>query len=92
MYIAEWEWRDDDIEHLAEHGVQPAHVLAVWREAPKYRRNRKNRGASHQMVGPDGGGGFFAIFIREDETLTGLWRPVTGRRATPAERAWWERS
>jgi hypothetical protein len=92
MYIAEWGWRDDDIEHLAAHGVHPRHVLAVWREEPKYRRNRKDRAASHQMIGPDGGGRFFAIFIREDETLTGLWRAITGRDAVSAERAWWERS
>jgi hypothetical protein len=92
MYIAEWSWRDEDVEHLAAHGVQPADVLAVWREAPKYRRNRKNRAASHQMVGPDGKGEFFAIFIREDETEQGLWRTITGRRATATERAWWERS
>lgn len=92
VYIAEWEWRDDDIDHLARHGVQPADVLAVWREEPKYRRNRKNRAASHVMVGPDGDGGFFVIFIREDRSTRGLWRPITGRQAKPTERAWWERS
>lgn len=92
MYIAEWDWRDGDVEHLAAHGVQPSDVLAVWREAPKYRRNRRNRGASHQMVGPDAGGRFFAIFIREDDTEGGRWRAITGRRATAAERSWWERS
>lgn len=92
MYIAEWEWREDNIKHLSAHGVQSRDVLAVWREQPKYRRNRKNRAASHQMIGPDEGGRFFAIFIREDETLAGLWRAITGRVAVPAERAWWERS
>jgi hypothetical protein len=44
------------------------------------------------MVDPDGRGGFFAIFIREDEIVKGLWRAITGRRATAAERTWWERS
>ena len=92
MYIAEWDWRDDDIEHMSRHGVQPAHVLAVWRGTPRYRRNRKNRSASHQMIGPDDGGRFFTIFIREDETWAGLWRAITGRGAEPPERAWWERS
>jgi hypothetical protein len=90
VYIAEWNWLDEDVEHLARHGVQPHHVLAVWREAPRYRRNRKDRAASHQMIGPDGGGAFFAIFIRQDEIVTGLWRAITGRNATAAERAWWK--
>lgn len=92
MYIEEWEWDDENVEHLAEHGVRPADVFAVWRESPKYRRNRKNRAASHQMVGPDGNGGFFAIFIRENEIMKGRWRVITGRPATDSERAWWERS
>ena len=90
LYIAEWDWRDSDVEHLAAHGVQPADVLAVWREEPRYRRNRKNRAASHQMLGPDGRGGFFAIFIREDDIEKGLWRAITGRAASAAERSWWE--
>jgi hypothetical protein len=92
MYIAEWNWLDEDIDHLARHGVDPEHVLSVWRKAPKYRRNRKNRAASHQMIGPDNGGTFYAIFIRQDAIVEGLWRAITGRHATPAERAWWERS
>lgn len=89
MYIEEWDWQDDDVEHLARHGVQPRDVLAVWREEPRYRRNRRNRGASHQMIGPDGAGNVFAVFIVEDNVTRGLWRPVTGRRATEAERDWW---
>ncbi len=92
MYIAEWDWRDEDIEHMARHGVRPAIVLEVWRERPKYRRNRKDGAASHQMIGPDKGGMFFAIFIRQDEVVTGLWRAITGRNAVQPERAWWERS
>jgi len=90
LYIAEWDWRDGDVDHLATHGVRPADVLAVWREEPRYRRNRRNRAASHQMIGPDGGGGFFAIFIREDDIEKGRWRAITGRVATAAERNWWE--
>jgi hypothetical protein len=92
MYIEDWNWFDEDVEHLAAHGVRPSDVLAVWREEPRYRRNRRNRAASHQMIGPDGKGGFFAIFIREDELVSGRWRAITGRRATDAEQAWWRGS
>ena len=41
------------------------------------------------MIGPDGAGNVFAVFIVEDNVTRGLWRPVTGRRATEAERDWW---
>jgi len=44
------------------------------------------------MIGPDGRGGFYAIFIREDAAVSGRWRAITGRRATAAEKAWWERN
>ncbi len=92
MYIEEWNWLDEDVEHLARHGVTPENVLGVWREDPRYRRNRKNRAASHQMIGPDKAGAFFAIFIRQDGDLEGLWRAVTGRRANDVERDWWRGS
>jgi len=32
-YIGGWTWLDEDVEHLARHGVEPSDVLAVWREA-----------------------------------------------------------
>lgn len=92
MYISEWNWVDEDVAHMARHGVRPEDVLAVWQEEPKYRRNRKSRAASHQMIGPDQGGRFYAIFIRQDDLTEGLWRAITGRRATAAEEAWWKRS
>jgi hypothetical protein len=92
MYIAEWEWSDEIVEHLARHGASPSAVLEVWREEPKYRANRKNRAATHQMIGPDVGGQFLTIFVREDDAHEGRWRVITARQATDAERAWWERS
>jgi hypothetical protein len=42
------------------------------------------------MVGPDGRGGFFAIFIRQDDVEKGRWRAITGSAATAGERSWWE--
>lgn len=92
MYIAEWRWEDEIVEHIARHGVRPTEVLATWLGSPKYRRNKSGRAATHQMIGPDAGGRFLAIFIREDDVYAGQWRVITARRATAAERAWWERS
>ncbi len=92
MYISEWEWTDEVVDHLARHGVRAADVLAVWRHEPKYRRNRKRRSATHQMIGPDASGVFLAIFIRDDAVYQGRWRVVTGRLATAQERDWWRRS
>lgn len=92
MHISEWDWVDEDVEHLAKHGVEPTDILAVWLESPKFRRNRRQRAASHQMIGPDRGGRFFTIFVRQDEIVVGRWRAITGRSATDTERTWWEGS
>lgn len=89
MFIAEWEWDDDLVDHLARHRVRPSDVLDVWAESPKYRRNKKGRAASHQMIGPDRGGAFFAVFIREVDPDEGRWRVITARRASDAEQDWW---
>ncbi|HWE89935.1 MAG TPA: hypothetical protein VG317_10785 [Pseudonocardiaceae bacterium] len=92
MYIAEWHWTDESIEHIARHGVRPSDVLAAWRGSPKFRRNKKNRAATHQMIGPDSSGHFLAVFIREDDVYEGRWRVITARSANDAERAWWKRN
>jgi len=90
VYIAEWEWDDANVEHTAEHGIRPADVENVWSDRPKYRRNRLGRAATHQMIGPDGGGRLVAAFIREADASEGRWRVITARRATGAESKWWE--
>lgn len=92
MYIAEWQWDDGNVEHMAERSVGPADVEAVWLGAPKFRRNKKGRSATHQMVGPGVGGEFIAAFIKPVDTDVGLWRTITARRATAPEIAWWEKS
>lgn len=92
VWIAEWAWDDDAIEHLARHGVTPWDVYEVWEGTPKYRANRRGRAATHQMIGPTKGGAVVAAFIVEVPGVPGRWRPVTARPATRAEREWWERS
>src|SRR5258706_1144277 len=81
MYIEEWNWLDEDVEHLASHGVRPSDVLAVWREEPRYRRNRRNRAASHQMIGPDGQGGFSPSSFERTR-----WRAASGAQSLGAVR------
>lgn len=92
MWIAEWLWDDDNVEHIARHGVSAGDVLAVWLGDPRYRRNRKGRAASHQMIGPDAGGRFVAVFVAPVPGRPGTWRVVTARPATEPEQTWWRRS
>lgn len=71
MRIAEWQWDDDNV---------PWMVQEVFAVNPRFRRNRKGRAATHQMVGPDAAG------------LDEVWRVITARDATGPEKDWWERS
>jgi hypothetical protein len=94
MYIAEWYWSDHNRAKLARHGVRPEDVIDVWDNEPKYRPNKKNRAATHQMIGPNWGGAFLAVAIKQvidnDDQPDGLWMAVTGWPAEPHERAWWD--
>lgn len=90
MRIAEWQWDDGNLAELAAHGLDRYTVLDVAQEAPKFRRNKRQRAASHQMVGPDRGGQFWTVCIVHvyDET----WRAITGWRSEQRELDWYGRS
>jgi len=91
VHIAEWLW-DDNVEHIARHGIAPGDVDDIPRNDPKFRRNRKARAATHQMIGPDAVGGFVAVFLAPVPGVAGLWRVITARPASEPERRWWETS
>ena len=55
-----------------------------------FRRNKRRRAASHQMIGPDRGGQFWTICIvhvRDDR-----WRAVTGWRSQRHEIDWYNKA
>lgn len=92
MYIDEWEWDDDNESELARHGVTPRRVLEVASRAPRFRRNRRRRAASHMMVGPYQGGMIWVICIVRVPGPPGRWRAVTGWRGEETDKEWYERS
>ncbi len=92
MLVAEWQWDDENVAHIARHGLRPRDIRQVAENDPRFRRNRKGRAATHQMVGPDDGGRFVAAFLVAVPGTPGRWRVVTARPATPAERQWWEKT
>jgi uncharacterized DUF497 family protein len=88
--IRDWDVDDHNIEELANHGVSLEVVEAVATNRPRFRRNKKRRAATHQMIGPDEGGSFWVVCIRE--TGPSIWRPITGWPAGGHEIEWWRRS
>lgn len=89
--IHEWQWDDDNLEHLARHGLNRRIVLEVATTSPRFRRNRKARAATHQMIGPDLGGAFWTICIAEIPAFSGVWRAITGWPAEEHEIDWYRR-
>lgn len=90
--IEGWQWDDGNIAELAKHGITPRIVEQVAQEGPRFRRNRKGRGAVKQMIGADFGGRFWVICITPVPHQPGIWRAITGWTAGPHEREWYRRS
>ncbi len=90
MYISEWEWDDFNEEELAHHGLSRDVVEQVWLEHPRFRRNKRQRAASHQMVGPDTGGTIWVICIVQSSFEPGLWRAITGWCAEESDITWYQ--
>ena len=90
--IRGWEWDDANLEELAEHGLTPRVVRQVGDEAPSFRRNKKGRAATHQMIGPDHGGSMWMVCIVRLPGSDDIWRAITGHDANEVEIEWYRRS
>ena len=90
MRIRDWEMDETNTEELAAHGVTIEIGDAVAQNHPRFRRNKKRRRATRQMIGPDGGGRIWVICLLE--TGPAIWRPITGWVAREHEIDWWRRS
>ncbi len=87
-----WDLDDDNLEEMAGHGLDEETFFQVCWEAPRFRRNKKDRAGTYQMVGPDKGGRFWIVVILEIDHDDGVWRPITAWTADAADREWYERS
>lgn len=92
MKIEQWHWDDGNLEHLRAAGLSWRTVYEVAEEAPRFRVNKKNRAASHQMVGPDYAGHMWVLCIVEAPGFSGVWRAVTGWSARDHEKDWHRRA
>ena len=88
--INEWDVDESNASELAGHGLSVETVDDIASARPRFRRNKKGRAATHQMIGPDAGGAFWVVCIVEQTPER--WRPITGWPAGPHEIEWWRRS
>jgi hypothetical protein len=75
---------DDNTEKFWQHGQNPEDVVEVLFFPRVVRRNRKERRASHILIGRTRQGWCLAMPI-EPTAEVGVWRPVTAWRCKPSE-------
>lgn len=86
MLVADFAFDDDNIDKLWAHGVRPSDVLDVLESEYVIVPNRRNRQASHLLIGRDRAGRCLAIPI-EPTYDDVVWRPVTAWLCKPRERS-----
>jgi hypothetical protein len=90
--IYDWQWDEYNLSELADHGITAEVVIQVSQEAPRFRPNKKNRAASHLMIGPDRGGSMWTICILRVPLQLDTWRAITGWEAENEDRKWYRRN
>lgn len=90
--IESWQWDDDNLAELADHGISWTTVEEVTDENPRFRRNKKRRTAIRQMIGLDSGGTMWTICIKPITYQPGVWRAITGWPSEDHEKTWYKRS
>jgi hypothetical protein len=81
---------EQNIDEMAAHELTVDSLDQILDNRPRFRRNKRNRTATHQMVGPDDGGRFWVVCIAERGPE--FWRPITGWPASDSDIEWWRRS
>jgi hypothetical protein len=78
---------DDNEEKFWQHGITADQVLQILDGVYRIKRNRKERRASHLLVGRDRQGHCLAVPI-EPTHERGVWRPVTAWYCKDHEAGW----
>jgi hypothetical protein len=89
VVITGWLWDEGNLTELACHGLSRRIVIEVAHEDPKFRRNRRGKAVTHQMIGPDYGMRMWTVCIATVFGHMGLWRAITGWSADPEDVDWY---
>ena len=84
-----FEWTEQNIEHLARHGITPAEVEEVFEGGLIRRRGGTGRPDRIRILGRTAGGRYLALVVQEKEE--NVTRPFTGRGMRRHERQLYDR-
>lgn len=85
--VSELVFDDENEAKFARNSVTVREVAEVHIERPRFRKNRKQRRATHLMIGQTFGGRWLIVPIERWGTEEGLWRPVTAFEPTATQLA-----
>jgi uncharacterized DUF497 family protein len=85
----ELEWDDDNIEHLAQHGITPDEVEELFEGPIIRRRGGTDAPDRFRVLGRTAAGRRLALVIQQKRP--GLIRPFTGWEMRPDERELYDR-
>ena len=66
MVITELIWTDDNVDHLAEHGVTPREVQDVIWDNPRFERRRGRQ--RYHVYGQTSGGRYLFVVLEKENT------------------------
>lgn len=90
IWVAEFEFDDDNLDELWMHGITDEDVLSVHESNDTlFLRNKKKATGTHKMVGRDAGGRLLTIVLKPILRRKGIWRPITGYPSNAYERRKW---
>lgn len=81
---------DENLDEIAVHGVAPRQLFEVLDNHPRIARNRRDRRATHLIVGVDHGGACIAMPVEPTHDKV-IWRPVTAWYCKAHEWRWLRR-
>jgi uncharacterized DUF497 family protein len=76
MDVFEFEWDDDNVEHLARHRITPEEVEELFDGSTLWRRGGTDAPNRVRVLGRTGAGRYLAIICQEK--AGGVIRPFTG--------------
>jgi uncharacterized DUF497 family protein len=80
----EWEWDDDNVEHLALHGISVREVEELFEQPILRRRGGTDAPDRFRMLGRTAAGRYLAIVVQDKGQ--GVIRPFTGWEMSRNER------
>ncbi len=83
IYGDEFDWDNDNVEHIARHGVEPGEAEEAARDSEGM-VIRRRRGGRLAVIGMTEAGRVLVVAL--DRETPGLWRVVTARNANQNEK------